>query len=461
MVEADPGSDEPVLKRFERVIISGVRHELVLTEKRIVIRETESGKVRRDAEYSRIVLANLGMNTLREPELSLSFALDGGELAVEEIVLPHQTGGQNVLAAEKCIDIFRDHGVPTRVTAHSAEMGPPTRAGALLTDDRMSGSRAATVPGVIPYGRSAQQQEAPVKKQQGILSSPLLAAALVIVILILVAAILAGGGIPGGKKPTPAATVPVIIATATVSSPAPTSGEIAPPSPQPAETEPAAAVPEPVSTPVSVSGNGIWLYIDYPGNYTGDIKAEGWRDLINTTGVYLYQIPAQDTLIEGSIGKTDGSGDRLDVRIYNGGEPVFESSTTKPFGVIDIHEKVGAAIITNPQETPTPEPSSTIPPPDPSIVRNEVPANGTYVRVLYPTEFTGSIVTGGQILHVSGSGDQFFRVLPTGDRQVIATIEKPDGSGTNLVVEIYRDGSLLSATNTVKPYGSVVLSTTI
>jgi len=74
METGSPAPDEPVIRKFERIIINGVRYELLLTSKRIIITEALTGTVRRNAEYSEIVLANLGVNNLQEPEISLSFA---------------------------------------------------------------------------------------------------------------------------------------------------------------------------------------------------------------------------------------------------------------------------------------------------------------------------------------------------------------------------------------------------
>ena len=454
MVDQNTGSDDPVIRTFERIIISGVRHEVILTEKRLLIREAGTGTVRRDAEYSRIVLANLGVNTLREPEVSLSFAGAGGEIGTEDLIFVHLPGGQNVQEADRCMDILKEHNVPIRRTTTGAQMGPPSRAESFMPSQRDDRGRP-DVPDFSRFGSSGSnrpQEVVPAGGPRGILSSPFVIAGLVIAILIVIAAIVSVGGLAGAPEAPPVTTAPLPAAT--------TIPVTTPPVPVPQETT--VQVPQATPAPVTIPKNGIWMAIVSQSTYVGDIKAGSWTDTINTTGTYIIQIATQDTLIEGSVEKTDGSGTALDVKIYNGGEEIYAASTTKPYGTIEIRQRVGPAIVRNPVGTPTPTPVvSLLPTPDPLIASREVPAYGTFVRVTYNGNFTGSINAISYERPVDSSGDQIYQVPVKEGEQIDGFLEKADGSNRNLVVGIYNRGTLIATANTTKPYGNVDIHTTI
>lgn len=452
MESSRPAPDEPVIGTFDRIIVCGARHHLVLTDRRVILTETGTGTVRREAEYSRIVLANLGVNNLREPEISLSFAMESGEPETEDIYFVHLPAGQNVQAADTCMDLFKEKGVPVRRSATMTQMGPPSRAGTFTPSDKISAGRPA-VPDFSPFGPTMAGAGLPAEGTKGILASPFVLGGLALAVIIMIVAVVSIGGLPGGQKSPPA--TPAITPAITVVTLPPT------PVATPVLTTAPTLQPPGTPAPPLIPENGIWLYISSPGNYIGGIKAQGWTSEINATGIFLTQIAAQNTLIEGSVEKTDGTGNPLDVKLYNGGEPVFEESLTKPYGMIQIRQEVGPAIIKNPSATPVPTPTvDAVPTPDPSIIMKPVPSLGVFVRASYAGEFTGTISGNGLEQRVVGSGDQFYQVsLLSG--QIDGYFEKQDGEGRNLVVQVYRDGTLLQAFNTSRPYGEVEFHTTI
>jgi hypothetical protein len=440
MEPASPAPDEPVIGTFDRIIVCGARHELVLTDRRVILTETGTGRVRREAEYPRIVLANLGVNNLREPEISLSFAMESGEPETEDIYFVHLPAGQNVQAADKCMDLLKDKGVPVRRSATMTQMGPPSRAGTFTPSDKISAGRPA-VPDFSPFGPTMAGTGLPAEGPKGILSSPLVIGGLALAVIIMIVVLASMGGLPGSQKSPPA--TPVVTPAMTVATTAPT----------PVATPVITAEPGP-QTPVTpapplIPENGIWLYVSSPSNYIGGIKAQGWRSEINATGTFLTQIASQNTLIEGSVEKTDGTGNPLAVKLYNGGEPVFEESLTKRYGMIQIRQEVGPAVLKNPSATPVP-----------TIILKPVPSPGVFVRVSYDGEFSGTIYGNGLEQRVIGSGDQFYQISLL-DGQIDGFFEKQDGSGRNLVVQVYRDGNLLQAFNTSRPYGEVEFHVTI
>ena len=157
----------------------------------------------------------------------------------------------------------------------------------------------------------------------------------------------------------------------------------------------------------------------------------------------------------------------MDVEIYNGGALVTKMTTAKPFGTVDINVKVGPAVINKPSETPVPAPAAvvpaviaSVPTPDTSIALKAVPATGIWVRVAYPGNFTGTITTNGLVRDVNSSGEQFYQ-FPMTSGIIEGFIGKQDGSVKNLMIEVYKDGTLVAYNNTTLPLGTVEIHTTL
>ena len=104
------------------------------------------------------------------------------------------------------------------------------------------------------------------------------------------------------------------------------------------------------------------------------------------------------------------------------------------------------AVTTQPTQA-TPEPTAAV----------AIPQQGVWVRVKYPGTFKGTLGTAASQDEVSDSGDKFY-VIATSEGIVQATIQKADGSGDELVVEVYKDGSLVKSGSTTVPKGTVELT---
>jgi hypothetical protein len=84
-----------------------------------------------------------------------------------------------------------------------------------------------------------------------------------------------------------------------------------------------------------------------------------------------------------------------------------------------------------------------------------VPASGVWVRVQYPGNFTGTVGTmQGGMREVNTSGEQFYQ-LPAREGIVDVSLQKQEGSRDELAVEVYRDGLLVTRSNTTAPRGTV------
>ncbi|MDD1699168.1 MAG: hypothetical protein LUQ04_00035 [Methanoregula sp.] len=113
------------------------------------------------------------------------------------------------------------------------------------------------------------------------------------------------------------------------------------------------------------------------------------------------------------------------------------------------------------QPAPVPTPGSNQTPlPGPSIQQLPVPAQyvipsaGVWVRVLYPRTYSGWVGIPGNLKEVSGSGDRMYKIFD-GDGITQVKIQKEDNSGDTLMVEVYREGTIIDSRILSNPMGSI------
>ena len=105
------------------------------------------------------------------------------------------------------------------------------------------------------------------------------------------------------------------------------------------------------------------------------------------------------------------------------------------------------------QETTTAE----VTPPPSSPPQMLLPTSGVWVHVQSPGNFTGTYgSTKGGLREVNTTGEQYYQV-PARDGIIDVSLQKQEGSRDELAVEIYRDGSLVTRSNTTAPKGTVDL----
>jgi hypothetical protein len=81
---------------------------------------------------------------------------------------------------------------------------------------------------------------------------------------------------------------------------------------------------------------GIWVRIDYAGNYTGRIGASGDLKQVNASGEQYYQLAITEGIVEATIQKQDGSGKALTIEVYQNGRMMARSTKTTPLATIDL-----------------------------------------------------------------------------------------------------------------------------
>jgi hypothetical protein len=92
--------------------------------------------------------------------------------------------------------------------------------------------------------------------------------------------------------------------------------------------------------------------------------------------------------------------------------------------------------------------------PTPTPIPTLVPADGVWVRIVYPGTFIGEVGNTELIRPVSGSGAQIYKIL-WNDRIVQVLAQKQDNSGDTLLIEVYNNGTLIKSSSTRKPMGSI------
>jgi len=450
-------SDETVIHTTQRLIITGVGYEAAFTGSRLILVDRDFGKPQITIPYTEIELAAAATNKLREPVIRITYNTPDGSTRGIELIFIFLAAGRNVQNRDKCVAILEKQGVPVSYdTTHEDFFSLSKRermdAGTLEADT--DGGRPAapewTVFGPTQSNKNTLQDEPKP-------TSPVFT----IIVVALIAALLIGAMIapipePGTKQPWQKTGSAGNAASTTPSPTLAPAPEITP------EAVQTVATPSPEVTPApgAVPGNGIWIKISYPGNYAGFLAAGGMRTDVNSSGTQLYQMPVHDTIIDIFVEKGDGSGDTLEIGVYNGGALVRSDQTSSPRGVLEMHVPVGPAIVTTPavpEVTPVPRVATPIPTP---ASQYALPTKGVWVHVLYPGAYSGSLNFNGQLKEVNSSGEQYFQIPITGG-VIDSSIKKADGSVNTLTIEVYKDGKMLDLANTTAPQGTVEIHSSV
>jgi hypothetical protein len=132
--------------------------------------------------------------------------------------------------------------------------------------------------------------------------------------------------------------------------------------------------------------------------------------------------------------------------------PSITMPTTVPETLIETAEPEEVTI---PYETPeeiggVPTAVTTVP----SESQILIPESGVWVRVKYVNLFKGTVGTAGDQMEVAETGEKLYQI-PTSEGIVSVNLQKMDGSGEKLLVEVYKDGTMVSEKSTAVPKGVV------
>ncbi|MFA6226133.1 MAG: hypothetical protein WC620_08170 [Methanoregula sp.] len=93
-------SDEAIILTTQTIIIDGIRHEALLTDRRLILAESETGRIHEDIPFADIRLAISGVNKLREPIITISFKSPEAENRTLELIFIRLVEGQNFCSVE-------------------------------------------------------------------------------------------------------------------------------------------------------------------------------------------------------------------------------------------------------------------------------------------------------------------------------------------------------------------------
>ena len=135
--------------------------------------------------------------------------------------------------------------------------------------------------------------------------------------------------------------------------------------------------------------------------------------------------------------------------------PVLQANPAgSPIPLISPTMTPAATTIVPPSVQQTPTPQVTAEPTSQPIVL--IPDRGVWVKVHYAGNFTGGVGTSGDMKLVNASGVKYYQ-LPVTEGVVEVIIQKQDGSGDLLTVEVYKNGRMLARSTKATPFGTIDL----
>jgi hypothetical protein len=125
--------------------------------------------------------------------------------------------------------------------------------------------------------------------------------------------------------------------------------------------------------------------------------------------------------------------------------------------VTPVVTPVPTTAIHTPTVTPTAVPTTVVTiAAVPTTPKSLVPQTGVWVEITYDNTYSGLVGTPGMQQGVSDTGDHFYRI-PTTDGTVAVSIQKTDGSGDELKVIVYNNGITVKTVSTTTPKGNIDL----
>jgi hypothetical protein len=331
-------NNESIILSTHNVVINTIPAEAILTSQRLILVDSRHTQLRpQDIPFTALETVTIGDTSAMDPVLSLSILMNDQTRHTLGIVFPQapktKRAGERdewaVRLKEASLSAQRDHGL------QPAELSPPWIPG-MIPEETAEGEKGPELPEEKFRNPPLSPRKLRAKPSPG--NRTVMAAGLVIILVVAAAvgvyffAPLFTGN--PGTPVTPAPT-PEVIPSAT-ENPVPTvepTAEITP------EAEPATEVTEvPASAPMSlIPPTGVWVRIEYPGNYTASIGTAGRMREVAGSGNRVYQVPAKNEIVDATVQKGDNSGNALTVSVYSDGQLGDSGTTTNPHGTVDVH----------------------------------------------------------------------------------------------------------------------------
>ena len=488
----DLKSDESIVLTAQHVKVKSVPFELVLTNRRLIIIDSEKNVVptQQIALFSiRNVMA--GENAIRDPVITLTIQTDTAETREMALTFVRQTAGERRREADEwtkslrkyiaeaaeqpqesavpspAADFRPDHGSAPGIKKRIEISGPIKKIAVdtshlppkpVETTSLPEGSFCGRCGNRIPPGSTfcnrcgtrvnvpAEEVAAPPVSAPQVATAPAATAGF--------GERKSGGGRPIEQiihsiEPLIEDSVPRTAAAPAVPEPAaPVTAPAAPPAAEPA-AQPAAI---PADSPAAVPGEGIAL----PVEGTPAPAADGVQSVPAIPPV--PPIPPVPQAPRKGRGKIIAAAIIVIVIIaIVAGGFVFLSGMNKSAPVTPVTTPVPTTATAVPTPTPTHVPTAVATTvavtTTPQVL---VPQSGVWAEITYDQTYSGLVGTPGSQAQVSDTGDHFYRI-PTVDGTVAISIQKSDGSGDELKLVLYKDGAVVKTLTTTSPYGSINL----
>ncbi|MDD1690005.1 MAG: hypothetical protein LUQ66_05040 [Methanoregula sp.] len=339
-------NNETIILSTHNIVINTIPAEAILTNQRLILVDSRHTQLRpQDVPFAALETVTIGDTSAMDPILSLSIVMKDETRHTLGIVFPQEpktrrTGERDEWATklkEASIGAQQEHGV------QPAELAPPWVAGE-IPEEAADGGKGQGQEDEKYFNPPLSPRKPRVSPPSG--KRTVIAAGVVVILILAIATgvyffapSLIGIGSPAvTPAATPVATPgvsPVVTAT-TTPTPLPTVQPTATITEQPVVTPTATAVETSVSQG-AIPQTGVWVRIEYAGNFAASFGTSGRLREIAGSGDQLYQIPAKDEIVEATVEKLDDSGSLLTVSIYNNGNLAESGTTQKPHGIVEIH----------------------------------------------------------------------------------------------------------------------------
>jgi hypothetical protein len=347
-------NNESIILSTHNVVINTIPAEAILTNQRLIVVDSRHTQLRpQDIPFTALETVTIGDSSAMDPVLSLSLLMKNGTRHTLGIVFPRapktkRMGERDEWAVklkEASVNAQREHGV------QPAELAPPWVPGDIPEEPGEPRKEQGSLD-----GKFRNPPLAPRKPRAGSSSvnRTAIAAGLVIVLIIAGAigvyffapSFIRKSGTPITPVATPVVTPPATQVPETTAPPAETNTQ------QP-EAIPGITAVETTAPQSLIPQTGVWVQIDYAGNFTASFGTAGRMRDVTGSGSQFYQVPAKNEIVDATVQKLDESGDVLTVSFYNDGQLAKSSTTSHPHGTIDIHVDLRTASTAAANQTTT------------------------------------------------------------------------------------------------------------
>ena len=338
MINPYLSDDESILLAADSVEYKSVSLAAVLTNKRILLIQSRGDDLSaEEIQLPTLHTAEADVSASLNPVIRVSFMVGSGPIQEETLTFSQKPNVQRVGERDTWVTALNEHIQPSLASGPEPAFAQAPPSGDILAKhDRPAG---LSFPAMPPMPEPLA--EPPWRRNF------IRVAALIIVIIAVI-----GGAFYSmhylQQQPAlpsvPAAPAPTIPAVVTMVS------TLVPMTPQPTtppETPGETVSPAPSPLQVLIPQTGVWVRVQYPGNFTGSVGEGGNFRPVQGSGDRFYQISIKDGIVNAIFQKQEGSGNLLTVDIYQNGASIQHRTTTAPKGEVNIQIEVKA-------ETPAP-----------------------------------------------------------------------------------------------------------